>query len=947
MSELKKIKAPALSSTYGDDIDETFDNIQQNFDVLANQELYRGEAGTNLITVNLSWKTVFGTTEGNPIEVRVGSVEPKTYYILNFGPDIRSSLNTLSQGSEVDTDAAIDGLKNSGSITVCFADVETTSDAPTQVLSAIPFVFIDMRFRSTADYSGLDNRTDMSCVIMYAEGWECTQSFPTLYYNEGNLYWKINGQNTNILAQGPAGKDGSTGTVYVGLSDDLKINTVLGATGSTQVDITYLLQYQIISPSSEKYEDLSPESQSHLPFVTITDWINLNGEPINGAPIIVMGESSDPVDNLGVPYYISELIYNGSSISCNVSKYNICYAHMNDSTVKEALQKNVLFRAADPDDEGENELKGLFVKERGNGIGGYSIFVPIDTAITGLREFTFAYVDDIDDPKVDYTNQPTNTYKGRFRFVGGMTVGLAAPGSSDRNLVANGGSIAHGYINVSVDKIVAEGLGSHAGGFVAAKSEIKAPGNGAHAEGYAISSGKITSSGNGAHAEGFTKQGSEIKASETGAHAEGCVENTGVIIASGKGSHAEGCAENGGTITASGDGAHAEGYADSTGSILADGIGAHAEGYQTFTKQITDIRVTVQIKYIADAIAIFDGYMFFEDTSLDDSPNSTLFAYLNSILPTSSDGLYSIECAQLNNNNIIFPSKTIKFIKRLASESGTFEITTATHPTSGRQVVCLHAQRVPAASVNNLQFDSISPSPGYQYTNCIYNCVVTKLSDTKGKTVENITDIIEKLSSTEAKNSPVYLAYILSSLPIVGGHAEGHGTRACGSASHAEGYCTTASGSYSHAEGYRTTASGNDSHASHAEGGSTIASGNNSHAEGYGTVASGNNSHAEGWYTIADGVGAHACGKYNAPGWATSSPGSSPTTIYKTGGAGKDKIIFSIGIGKGISESDTNHRCNAFFVTESGKVWVLSSEGTRTYSESSGGTPDTYKCLNP
>ena len=587
MSELKKIVAPELSSEYGRNIVETFDNIQQNFDVLANQELYRGEAGTNLITVNLPWETVFDTTAGT-IPVSVGSVEPKTYYILNFGPAIRSVLSDLSQGDEVDTTAAIDGLKNSGSITVCFADVETTIDTPTQVLSVIPFVFIDMRFRNVVDYPELDNHTDMSCVIMYTNGWKCVQSFPTLYYNGGNLYWKINGQNTSILAQGPAGKDGSTGTVYVGLSNGLNINTVLVSSGSTPVDITYLLQYQIISPESPDFGTLTDDSKSHLPFVTIADWININkSKPINGAPVIIMGESSSSVDDLGVPYYISELIYSESGNTCtsNVSKYNICYAHMNDRTVKEALQKNVLFRG---DPEGDNELKGVSIKERGAGVAGYSIFVPVNTTVTSLKEFTFAYVDDIDDPKVNYTDQSnTNTYKGRFRFVGGMTVGTAAPGISDQNLVAAGGSIAHGCINTSTDKIEA-GTGSYAGGFAIDGSEITASGSGAHAEGFArgfsINGGEITASGNGAHAEGCVN-GGQITASGSGAHAEGFAINGTKITASGSGAHAEG-----GNTTARGDFSHAEGagttasggtsHAEGTGTTASGGT-SHAEGAST------------------------------------------------------------------------------------------------------------------------------------------------------------------------------------------------------------------------------------------------------------------------------------------------------------------------------------------------------------------------------
>ena len=570
MSELKKIEAPALSPEYGDNIDKTFDNIQENFDVLANQELYRGESGTNLITVNLSWQTIFDTPAGTPIEVIVGGVEPKTYYILNFGPAIRSSLNTLSQGSEEDTAAAIDGLKNSGCITVCFADVETTIDTPTQVLSAIPFVFIDMRFRSTADYSELSGRTDMSCVIMYADGWECVQSFPTLYYNEGNLYWKINGQNTSILAQGPAGKDGSTGTVYVGLSNDLKINDVTTGSSVIQINIKYLLQYQIISPSSSGYEDLEEDSQSHLPFVTIVDWIKINNSnPINGAPVIVMGEDQAPVtynSNLGVPYYISELIYNESdnTCTCNVSKYNICYAHMNDNTVKRAIMNNVLtLPQSMPGGLGQNELPGYSIKERAEQTSGYSIFAPYGTT---YKELVISYVSDINNPSPGY-----NSIKSKFRIVGSLAEGenTEATGESSH---AEGYAVGRGVIRAS-------DMGAHAEGCSFDQSTIHAANDGAHAEGYAVHNSNIESSGMGSHVEGYAVGQGVIRAANDGAHAEGYTTNIGNIESSGMGSHAEGYSVDQSTIHADNDGAHVEGYAAHSGSIESSGEGSHAEGY--------------------------------------------------------------------------------------------------------------------------------------------------------------------------------------------------------------------------------------------------------------------------------------------------------------------------------------------------------------------------------
>ena len=568
MSELKKIEAPALSPNYGNDIDTTFDNIQENFDVLANQELYKGDTGRNLITTNLPWSDVFTTAQDDPIGVNIGD---KIYYLNNFSSAIKTEFGEISD--QEDVDAAVEALKESGNITICFEDVDTTASTPISVLSSIPFVFVDPRFRNFS--SSLEGRVDMSCVITCTGEWKCTQNFPTLYYKEGNLYWKINGQNTNILAQGPSGKDGSTGTVYVGLSDNLKIDTVLSTTGSTQVNITYLLQHQIISSSSSRYDDLEEDSQSHLPFVTIADWVELNGEPINGAPIIVMGESSDPVDNLGVPYYISELIYNGSdyTCTCNVSKYNICYAHMNDSTVKQALRNNVLFRAASPATEGVNELKGVSIKERGAGTGGYSIFVPYNGILT------ISYVNNINDP-----TDTQNSNKSKFKIYGSLAEGYNTTTGGECSHAEGYNTEAHGYAShaegegtLANEYAHAEGYNTTAGGDSshAEGEDTEAQNDWAHAEGH----GTIAS-GLASHAEGYVKDTNNIKAAGKGSHAEGYVENEGDIISSGNGSHAEGCSSRQSTIYATNDGAHAEGYVEGTGNyIKASGKGSHAEGY--------------------------------------------------------------------------------------------------------------------------------------------------------------------------------------------------------------------------------------------------------------------------------------------------------------------------------------------------------------------------------
>ena len=194
MSGLNKIEAPSLAPQYGSNVKQVFEQIDQNFNVLANRELYKGDAGKDLIAVNIPWSNVFYIPTGESswaqtITVVVGGV---TYYVSNFAGFIESALGTLSSEPD-DVSAAINGLKESGSVTVCFEDKETSTSNPATVLSSIPFVFVDLRFRNTTTFSNLANKTDMSCVITCTGVWACTQNFPTLYYgvddnDEGNFY---------------------------------------------------------------------------------------------------------------------------------------------------------------------------------------------------------------------------------------------------------------------------------------------------------------------------------------------------------------------------------------------------------------------------------------------------------------------------------------------------------------------------------------------------------------------------------------------------------------------------------------------------------------------------------------------------------------------------------------------------------------------------------------
>ena len=621
----KQISAPALNPTYGANVKQTFENIDSNFNVLANRELYKGDAGTNLVTVNAPWSAVFSN---NPT-ITVGG-----YTITNFGSDIRAALGAIQGATASDVNSVVNSLAASNwTITVSFIETEGTAT----VISCVPYVFVDPRFRSEGIISSnLQNCTDLSCVITrngsstVNGGWVCTQNFPTLYYDynsetsEGNLYWIINGQKTKILAQGPKGKDGSTGVVYVGLTDDLKLyptsdtshshnggvngGTLAGAAGTSEnIDITYLLCTSQLT--DDQKSGLSDTSK--YPFIPIADWVAIYGSPMT-APIMVLPE--DPISitidtEVVSPYYISTA-YVGTgettTVSSTVSKYNICYCHMTDVMIKNAIRNNVLrlpngFPTTPVED---GVIPGYSIKES-IGDGGYCIFVPNSGVLT------IAYVTDVDEPSESNWDNNNSKLKIVANIAAGYETGLGHIYSNGRGSLAHGfamdastietnsnGSHAEGYVaneaganGGSHIKSDASALGGYARGVAVNGGLIKAGGGGAYAGGYADGDGigtasgddndsLIKSTGQGAHAEGYTATLGHIKASADGSFANGYAGAEGKIKATAPGAHAEGAVDGAdAVISADGRGAHAEGYADVRGIIVASQPGAHAEGY--------------------------------------------------------------------------------------------------------------------------------------------------------------------------------------------------------------------------------------------------------------------------------------------------------------------------------------------------------------------------------
>lgn len=468
-----EIKAPTLSNQYGANVEEVFNNIDQNFKVLANSSLYKGDSGKSLITLSIPWNSIFVDNGEGWIPV----IEINGYSINNPAADIESALGELSQGTDV-TDI-IDQLKNSNSNLICCIEEPNDSSVPSDIKSSIPYVVVDLRFRQNLDddtINTLTSATDMSCVITFEnydgddtssdseddessdEGelletaslysvslsnnsWKCNQCFPTLYFDGTNMYWKINGQNTKISARGPAGKDGSTGVVYIGLADGIES-----------------------LPSSSSQKTVS-KLWNGSEFVDINDYMASSSAEIqNGAPLILLPESSS---GTGSHLYVTSISYNDSSASAYVGPDNACDTHITNNYLKTYLQTHVV-QLPEPGTASGDYIGGYAIKDSTGSASGYMIYR------INNGPLTITHVDDI--------NQPTGSDFGNIKLAANISEG---------NSTASGG-VSH----AEGDSSIASGDYSHAEGWGTTASAT-----GSHAEGIGVEANNV-----GEHAQGMYNQ---------------------------------------------------------------------------------------------------------------------------------------------------------------------------------------------------------------------------------------------------------------------------------------------------------------------------------------------------------------------------------------------------------------------------------------------------------
>lgn len=222
--QLNKIVSPSLSDTgYAAGLSTVFDNINTNFNVLANRDFVKGETGDSLSTQIVYFTNDDGTLNeyGNKL---------KSCIIDASSEDDRKSIydnysNEISLWDIFDT--------NPGYLYMMFGKNPDVVNAIEEPLTSFYYVFLDGRYATSKltylDHDQYNDIKDLSCVLVYdynVNGFKIISNlYPTMYFDAAiGLCWKINGIETGLPIQGVQGKPGLNSPVTIVKCDELELN---------------------------------------------------------------------------------------------------------------------------------------------------------------------------------------------------------------------------------------------------------------------------------------------------------------------------------------------------------------------------------------------------------------------------------------------------------------------------------------------------------------------------------------------------------------------------------------------------------------------------------------------------------------------------------------------------------------------------------------------------
>ena len=213
---LKDIIAPSLESPlYGEDINEQFKSIDNNFDRIITSEFLRGAKGDSFGTYEVEFNK---NSEEDLIDNGLYINEKK----INSGQLYQMIVDSITQNySDQELESTPDSswwdnLMTNNKLLVIVEKVHNIN----QLSAIIPYIHSDARFagKLNSDKDRYIYLSDTSCALYWSDGkFVKMNNFPTLYYNQSlnEFCWIFNNKKTDLIARGPQGKAGRDGELYI------------------------------------------------------------------------------------------------------------------------------------------------------------------------------------------------------------------------------------------------------------------------------------------------------------------------------------------------------------------------------------------------------------------------------------------------------------------------------------------------------------------------------------------------------------------------------------------------------------------------------------------------------------------------------------------------------------------------------------------------------------
>ena len=408
--QLKQIVAPSLhSSEYGEDIRKQFENIDDNFRMLANRAFVAGKDGSAVLYANVS---LYSHDEFTDLGIALlnaisglnfqgwNDLVTTDQYLADNRPDL---LCIKIDSRRIDF---YDYIKKNPSITVLYNLIDTEAEDEESnrkyLCSPTVYTFLDSRY-SDEEVGGLTNnetlywgKQDYSCLLsLQYENDEPlfvkANLFPTIYYdkNDYQFKWKLYNQETGIRAQGPQGETGAKTAVQI-----VQINADSNLGSNTTIKlITKYLEYD---GTNYHWVDVVPGD----------DYIKA------GDVCIALGMTQTNPGNSALfsEAFVSQIIEVSGSFYIWVDQTNAI-----NRIIEEDLLYNLL-RQVLPSNDPSAGLGGLFIPFTNEvGAGAHAAYNVHDNQ-TNKDELVIRPINDVESNKGNFANASTAASKMKINY---------------------------------------------------------------------------------------------------------------------------------------------------------------------------------------------------------------------------------------------------------------------------------------------------------------------------------------------------------------------------------------------------------------------------------------------------------------------------------------------------------------------------------------------------